>query len=109
MQFSAFIIAAFAGLAIASPLIEERVTRLCSSALDTAQCCTISVDGVADLECESRTFFHSSPIYHWKYSFLYPAPSNFSTQLLHTQGPSELSRRNAPPQVKRLSAVPFLW
>lgn len=53
MQFQTIVAALFAGLAVASPLIQERAP-LCSSSLDTAQCCDASVDGVLVLECSTR-------------------------------------------------------
>ncbi|KAE8440432.1 hypothetical protein EG329_007615 [Mollisiaceae sp. DMI_Dod_QoI] len=50
MQFSTIIMSLFAGLAAASPL-EKRQLGLCSSAIDSAQCCDVSVDGIANLNC----------------------------------------------------------
>jgi hypothetical protein len=41
--------------------LQERQFGLCSSALDTAQCCDVSVDGVANLNCDSRTSTSPSP------------------------------------------------
>jgi hypothetical protein len=79
MQFTAFILAAFAGLAAAGP-IQERQLGLCSSALDTAQCCDLSVDGVLVLNCESRT----STSLHRPFQ----SPSNKSTST------SELNQAN---------------
>ncbi|TVY76120.1 Cryparin [Lachnellula suecica] len=52
MQFSTVLVTFFAGLIAASPIIEERAF-VCSNGLDTPQCCSLSVDGVAGLECEA--------------------------------------------------------
>ncbi|KAE9366297.1 hypothetical protein N431DRAFT_430416 [Stipitochalara longipes BDJ] len=52
MQYSTILFTLLASLAAASPL-QERQFGLCSSALDTTQCCDVSVDGVANLNCNS--------------------------------------------------------
>ncbi|CZR67417.1 related to magnaporin protein [Phialocephala subalpina] len=53
MQFSIIAVAFFAGLAAAVPAVDitKRQSGLCSSALDSAQCCDLSVDGIANLNC----------------------------------------------------------
>ncbi|KAA8569836.1 hypothetical protein MFRU_064g00430 [Monilinia fructicola] len=52
MQFIATtFIAILSAVAAASPL--QSRSGLCSSALDTAQCCDVSVAGVANLNCAS--------------------------------------------------------
>lgn len=53
MRFSTVVLAAFAGLAATTPLV-ERQAFVCSNGLDTPVCCGTDVDGVADLTCESR-------------------------------------------------------
>ncbi|KAL2068632.1 hypothetical protein VTL71DRAFT_14969 [Oculimacula yallundae] len=53
MQFSAIILPFLATLAIASPIAERQLSGLCGSALDTPQCCDVSVAGVANLNCGS--------------------------------------------------------
>lgn len=56
MQFSTlFLTTLLATLGSASPF-EKRQFGLCSSALDSAECCDVSVDGVANLNCASRMF-----------------------------------------------------
>jgi hypothetical protein len=54
MQFNAGIITVFAGFAAATPLVEKRA--LCSSSFDTAQCCELSIDGLAVVTCDTRMF-----------------------------------------------------
>jgi len=60
MQFSTVIVSLFGSLAVASPLIQERAS-VCSSALDTPQCCQVGVDGVVELTCESRMLAYVIP------------------------------------------------
>ncbi|KAH6663654.1 fungal hydrophobin-domain-containing protein [Halenospora varia] len=50
MQFSTVLITLFASLAAASPL-QERQASLCTSAIDTALCCELDVDGLLDVTC----------------------------------------------------------
>ncbi len=60
MQFSTVAITLFAALAAASPLERRQLGGLCGSALDTPQCCDVSVGGLANLNCASRMLFRSS-------------------------------------------------
>ncbi|KAG4426024.1 hypothetical protein IFR04_000968 [Cadophora malorum] len=55
MQFSTVAITLFAALAAASPLERRQLGGLCGSALDTPQCCDVSVGGLANLNCASPT------------------------------------------------------
>merc|ERR1711964_156113 len=52
MQFSTVAITLFAALAAASPLERRQLGGLCGSALDTPQCCDVSVGGLADFQAE---------------------------------------------------------
>ncbi|APA15871.1 predicted protein [Sclerotinia sclerotiorum 1980 UF-70] len=53
MQFTtATLITLLSALGAASPL-QPRQLGLCSSAIDTAQCCSVSILGVANLNCVS--------------------------------------------------------
>ncbi|PVH71663.1 hypothetical protein DL98DRAFT_596731 [Cadophora sp. DSE1049] len=45
----------FATLVAASPLERRQLGGLCGSALDTPQCCDVSVGGLANLNCASPT------------------------------------------------------
>jgi len=66
MQFLIFLVAFFASLATASPL-QERQVGLCSSAFDTALCCDFSVDGVANLNCDTPILVRTKHTFHPTY------------------------------------------
>ncbi|KAB8298616.1 hypothetical protein EYC80_000795 [Monilinia laxa] len=52
MQFTTTtLIAIFSAVAAASPL--QPRSSLCSSTVDTAQCCDVSVSGIANVNCAS--------------------------------------------------------
>ncbi|KAG4442796.1 hypothetical protein IFR05_001742 [Cadophora sp. M221] len=55
MQFSAITLTLFATLIAAFPLERRQLGNLCGSALDTPQCCDVSVGGLANLNCASPT------------------------------------------------------
>ncbi|CZS93981.1 related to magnaporin protein [Rhynchosporium agropyri] len=51
MQFSILTISLLAMFVVASPMEIRQLGGLCGSALDTPQCCDVSVGGIADLKC----------------------------------------------------------
>ena len=92
MQFAISIIA-MAGAAIAHPAIHARAA-VCSGLLySVPQCCNVDVLGVADLDCNDRTYFTEGVFgdfdafcSHWRYSCIYRRRAQLQGGLLRILG-----------------------
>ena len=79
MQFSTVLFIFSAGLSAASPL-QERQLPICSNALQTPKCCGVSLEGIANMDCDSR---ESSPKLIFRLRLLICVYDSFLNPIFH--------------------------